>query len=167
MTSPTIGRGNDSRRDAKAFTLLEMVFVLAIISLVMGLAALSLSEFGQDRAVDVARTELTFLVRQGRQFASDTGETVWVVFEKNRFGLLDQRGPDAIAWTDLPDVMVRIQRVGDPQWRQPELFFWEFTPRQLGEPLAVRLTGSLGADMALEFSPLSGEARLLDPSRLR
>jgi len=73
---------------------------------------------------------------------------------------------DAIAWTDLSNVAVRLRRVGDTEWRQPQLF-WEFTPRQLGEPLAVRLTGLQGADLAMEFSPLSGESRMLDTSRLR
>jgi len=167
MTTFIRARPPGARNGLVGFTLLELVFVMAIIALVMGMSAFSLSEFGQNREIDTARAELTFLVRQARQIAGDTGETVWVVFEKNRFGLLDQSGIDAIAWTDLSNVAVRLRRVGDREWRQPDLFFWEFTPRQLGEPLAVRLTGAQGADLALEFSPLSGESRLLDTSRLR
>jgi prepilin-type N-terminal cleavage/methylation domain-containing protein len=152
---------------APGFTLLELVFVMAIIALVMGMGAFSLAEFEQNRSIDVARTELTFLVRQARQVASDTGETVWMVFEKNRFGLLDSRGPGAISWAEIPDISVRLRRVGEKQWQQPSPFFWEFTPRQLGEPLAVRLTGAQGTDLALEFSPLSGEPLLLDVTKLR
>lgn len=155
------------RLDAPGFTLLELVFVMAIIALVMGMSAFSLAEFEQNRSIDAARADLTFLVRQARQVASDTGETVWIVFEKNRFGLLDSRGPGAISWSQGADIAVRLRRVGERKWQQPELFFWEFTPRQLGEPLAVRLTGLQGADLGLEFSPLSGESLLLDPAKLR
>jgi type II secretory pathway pseudopilin PulG len=148
--------------------LLEIIFVMAIIVLVMGLGAYSLSDFGEKRAVENAQTELAFLVRQARQVASDTGETVWMVFQKNRFGMLDDKGPDAIAWTEIPDISVRLKRVGEKEWKQPDLFFWEFTPRQLGEPLSVRFTGAQqGGDVALEFSPLSGEGRPIDTARLR
>jgi prepilin-type N-terminal cleavage/methylation domain-containing protein len=167
MKTPSLSQRGAAGSGAAGFTLLELVFVMAIIALVMGMGAFSLAEFEQNRSIDVARTELTFQVRQARQVASDTGETVWVVFQKNRFGLLDSRGPDAIAWSELPDIAIRLRRVGEREWLQPELFFWEFTPRQLGEPLAVRLTGVQGADLALEFSPLSGESRLLDVAKLR
>ena len=152
---------------ASGFTLLELIFVMAIIALVMGLGAYSLKDFGEKRAVDNAKTEISFLVRQARQVAGDTGETVWLVFQKNRFGLLNEQGPEAMAWTDIPEITIRLRRAGDTTWQPPELFFWEFTPRQLGEPLGVRFTGGQGADIAMEFSPLSGEGRMLDTSRLR
>ncbi len=156
-TSP----GNDG------FTLLELVFVLAIIALVMGLAAFSLAEFGQTRAIDSARAELTFLVRQARLIAGETGETAWLVFTKDRFGLMAEGvAPESVAWVPLNEVKLRIRRAGDTEWREPEAFFWEFTPRQIGEPLAIRLTGS-GADLAVEFSALTGEGRILETARLR
>jgi type II secretion system protein H len=146
------------------FTLLEVVFVLAIIGLVMGLAAYSLAEFGRTNAVEEAKAELTFLARQARHQARETGETVWLVLTKERFGLLDRRGEDAMSWTDLRGVRLRVLRAGDTEWREPELYFWEFPPRQLGEPIALRLTGGRGsgADLALQFSPLTGEARPLE-----
>jgi len=154
-------------RFSGGFTLLEVVFVLSIIGLVMGLAVYSLAEFGRTNAVEEAKAELTFLARQARHKARETGETVWLVLTKERFGLLDHRGEGSMSWTDLRGVRLRVLRAGDTQWQEPELYFWEFTPRQLGEPIALRLTGAAGsgADLALQFSPLTGEARPLELNR--
>jgi len=103
MTTFIRARSAGARNGPAGFTLLELVFVMAIIALVMGMSAFSLSEFAQNREIDTARTELT-LVRQARQIAGDTGETIWVVFEKTvlacwtRTGWMRSPGPISPMW---------------------------------------------------------------------
>lgn len=145
---------------AGGFTLLEMVFVLSIIALVMGLAAYSLARFDETREIDDVKSALQESARLARRLASDSGQSTWVVLQPGSVSV-DRRGVPILTH-DWSGVEVAVRQLGSGDWQVPERFYWEFVPRQLGEPTAFRLSSRGVPDIVLEFNPLTGEGRVMD-----
>lgn len=88
-TSP-IGMGqNSSQRFAQAFTLVELILVMALLATLMAFAAPSLSSSLRQRNVEQEAMRFLALTEQGRSTAVSQGlpMTVWIDPASRRFGL--------------------------------------------------------------------------------
>lgn len=82
LTAPT-------RRSARAFTLIELILVMALLSTVLGVAAPSLSRFFRGRSLDSEAERFLALTRlaQSRAVAEGVPMVVWVDDEEGTYGL--------------------------------------------------------------------------------
>lgn len=163
MTFIEASAGGRRRSGAAGFTLLELIFVMSIIALVMGLAAYSLARFDETREIDDVKSALQESARLARRLASDSGQSVWVVVQRDGV-TVDRRGVPILThqWSG---VEVAVRQLGSGDWQMPETFYWEFAPRQLGEPTAFKLASRGVPDIILEFNSLTGEGRVVEGLR--
>lgn len=93
MMSPT-GRKNSAYRSARAFTLIELIVVMALLSIIALITAPSLSRFFRgNELLDQARQFLA-LTRYARSQAASTGIPMvfWIDEQQNEYGLRAQPG---------------------------------------------------------------------------
>ena len=93
MTS-AIGRKNNARHSARAFTLIELIVVMALLSIIALITAPSLSRFFRgNELLDEARQFLA-LTRYARSQAASTGVPMvfWIDEQQNQYGLRTQPG---------------------------------------------------------------------------
>lgn len=96
MTFPT---GNPPIRDDKpacglAFTLVELLLVMALLTIVIGLSAPSLSRFFRGRTLEMEAGRLLALTRYGQSRAVSTGVpmVLWIDRAEGTYGLREEMG---------------------------------------------------------------------------
>ena len=76
-------------RPARAFTLIELILVMAILTVAVGLTAPSLAKFFRGRALNSEARRMLSLVRYGQERAASEGlpMELWVDASSRKFGL--------------------------------------------------------------------------------
>lgn len=83
------GQSNDKRRRSQAFTLVELVLVMAILSAVVAVAAPSLGGFFRGRKQESEARRILSLIRYGQSRAASEGipTILWFDVKKGMYGL--------------------------------------------------------------------------------
>lgn len=151
MTTP--GR-IDPPREARGFTLFEVLLALGIVAVLLGVTVPMVMEaFGESETETVTR-----LVEES-VFAAHA--SALEVGEARRLGL-DDRGlvslAQGIPHAELPEGWkLQVRRFSETRFRRPERGeYWEFNGAGICEPLALRLTGETGS-VTLQFDPLTAQ----------
>jgi type II secretion system protein H len=94
MISPTGNRRNAKRDRQQAFTLVELILVMALLTVVLGLAAPSLSRFFRGRALDTEAGRFLALTRYGQSRAVSSGlpMVLWIDRTEGEYGLREADG---------------------------------------------------------------------------
>jgi type II secretion system protein H len=99
MISPTGNLRNAKAGRPQAFTLIELILVMALLTVVIGLAAPSLSRFFRGRALDTEAGRFLALTRYGQSRAVSSGlpMVLWIDRTEGEYGLREAEGfgPDA------------------------------------------------------------------------
>lgn len=140
---------------AGAFTLLEILMVLAVIALLLGVAIPLTSGFSREQEFrDVVRG-LLVLAKTARTDAMTSGHAAEVVFMKKGFALRRHGEEEPSKAVQIPSGMqYSILPFGSEKALRPDGQKWIFQPTGLCEPLTVRLTDG-GAWMETTFDPLT------------
>src|SRR5437773_1580616 len=77
-----------------AFTLIELILVMALLSIVLAFAAPALSSFFRGRTIDSEARRLVSLIRYGQSRAVSEGVPIilWIDARKNTYGLQHEPG---------------------------------------------------------------------------
>lgn len=104
-----------SRPSPDAFTLIELILVMAMLVILMAVMAPSLSGFFRGRTVDGEVRRLSSLIRYGRERAISEGlpMVLWLDPQQRAYGLADDSGygtPDthAVAYPLSRDVVLEV-----------------------------------------------------------
>jgi Tfp pilus assembly protein FimT len=143
------------RRRAAAFTLLEMITVMAVMMLMLGIASFAMREASPDPSVRKPGDELIRLSKTAVRASAIQGRGFAISFDRSGFSLLTEQSGQRDR-VNLPKGMkVFIKRWGARQWEEADGHRWWFGSQGLCEPLSVRLTAQDSALM-MKFNPLTG-----------
>src|SRR2546428_13536645 len=113
MTSPTGNRRNDR---ASAFTLIELILVMAMLAIVISVALPSLKGFFRGRSLDSEARRFLSLTRYGQSRAVSEGVPMelWIDTRRGAYGLQQQAGytdgdSNAVAFAVEEDVRIEVQ----------------------------------------------------------
>ena len=169
-----------------AFTLIELVLVIAVMLLAVGALIPLLSNRSDERNLKLAGDEIERMARQARTSAVYQGRAAHISLLEDGFQLVAGRAADASAgdparrglfFTEraaaatppgeaaerpgysLPDgVAYRIRRWGSEHWREPDGQQWVFQRSGLCEPLTLRIESG-ESWIELLFSPLTADVQ--------
>lgn len=161
----------------RAFTLMEMLIVLAIIGLVFAGSFAGLSSLNSRKVLSQPFDDIRSMAKTAWQRAM-TEQRAWQIrFYPDRFVLepkqavneedrkmfraADQalnRGSGVQTVTVSPEVVMEVRRWGQPQWITPQAsppVVWVFEHSGLCEPLSVRFTTEEAGTIGAQFDPLT------------
>ncbi len=138
-----------------AFTLLEILMVLAIIALLLGVVIPLTTGFSRDQEFRDVMRELLVLAKTARMEAMTSGRPTSIVFDKGGFGLLRTGEEEPSEAVTIPKKMsYTLHPFGTDKTVRPEGQRWIFQPSGICEPIAVNLTDG-EAWMEMRFDPLT------------
>ena len=138
-----------------AFTLLEILMVLAIIALLLGVAVPLTSGFSREQELRDVMRGLLVLAKTARMDAMTTGHPAEVVFGKDAFGLRRAREEEVSETVKIPHSMhYTLLPFGADKAERPDGQRWIFQPSGICEPVSVHLTDD-EAWMEWRFDPLT------------
>ncbi len=121
MTSPTGPRTSAERPRRAAFTLIELLLVMALMIIVIAVVAPSLSNFFRGRNLDSESRRFLALTRYARSRAISEGMpmVLWIDPEQRAYGLTEEFGfgpqdERAVTYRLEPDVDIELDRRGLP-----------------------------------------------------
>lgn len=164
----------------RAFTLMEMLLVLAIISLVFAGSYSGISALNDQNVLQQPFDDLRSLAKTAWQ-RSLTEQRAWQIrFYPDRFELQPkqavnaddqklfqaadkamQRGSGVESVAVPPEVMMEVRKWGQPQWFRPQkdtVVTWVFEHSGLCEPISVRFTSDHGT-VGAQFDPLTASVK--------
>lgn len=142
-------------RFSTAFSLLEILMVLAIIALLLGVAIPLTTGFSRDQEFRDVMRELLVLAKTARREAMTTGRPVQVVFDKGGFALFRAGEDEPSEVVKLPAKMsYTLRPFGTDKSLRPDGQRWIFQSTGICEPIAVNLTDG-EAWMEMRFDPLT------------
>jgi len=170
MTSAT-GEAARGLPSARAFTLFEVLIVLAIIALFTGFFLLRFDDGATEEALATATTDLKTAAFKAKKRAYAFRRDQYIVFSPGGF-LLTER-PPALDGTAPPPpgeehggayaepfrlpsgVVMELRPPGSSKWTREPGVAWTFRSSGLNDPLSVRF--SMGRSYSrLEFNVLTG-----------
>lgn len=94
----TQASASSSRARTQAFTLIELILVMALLAVVLGIGAPSLSRFFRGRALDSEARRIVSLTHYGQSRAASEGVpvTLWFDEEEGRYGLQAEMTTDLV-----------------------------------------------------------------------
>jgi len=132
----------------RAFTLIEMLVVLSIITLLFGVSIISISGVKEEDRLRRAVAMVEKSARENLLMAVRDQRLVRMSLEAGSFGPASDFGGK-----------LEIRRVGERVFRAPKRGeVWEFNPTGICEPIEVRLSGS-GGTVELAFDALTACAK--------
>ena len=140
MTTLPIGmQKNDPEQDGRAFTLLELIIVMAVLATILAFSAPSLSRSLRERRVQEEAARFLALTEYARNEAASQGVpmTVWIEAAAGRFGLAPADGyavDEARRREYVLNPDVHLELTGGPVSRSGILTI-EFTPDGTADPL--------------------------------
>lgn len=131
-----------------AFTLIEILVVLSIITLLLGVSIISISGVKEEDRLRRAVSMIETTARENLLMAVKDQRLVTMSLAVGVFGSASDFGGK-----------LEIRRVGERSFREPKLGeTWEFNPTGICEPIEVRLSGS-GGTVELAFDALTACAK--------
>jgi Tfp pilus assembly protein FimT len=117
MTLATGNRGNNGGRGARAFTLIELILVMAVLIMAVSIVMPALSRFFGGHKVDLEAKRFMSLIHYGRSRAASDGVPVilWVDPATGAYGLKQQPGytdsdPKAVDHTVADGLKLDVER---------------------------------------------------------
>src|SRR5258708_3608973 len=103
---------------SRAFTLIELILVMALLSIVLAVSAPALSGFFRGRTVDAAARRLVSLIRYGQSRAVSEGVPIilWIDARRGTYGLEQEPG-----YADLDSKAVRFELPKDLRIEAPDV----------------------------------------------
>lgn len=136
------------RKTHQAFTLIEILVVLSIITLMLGISIISISGIKDEDRLRRAVAMIETTARDNLLQAVKTQQLVTMPLAAGSFGT----GSDFSG-------MLKVRRVGERGFREPKRGeTWEFSPTGICEPIEVRLSGP-GGTVELAFDALTACAK--------
>ncbi len=137
-----------SRKTRQAFTLLELLVVLSIITLLFGVSIISIAGIKDEDRLRRAVAMIETSARENLLMAVKDQRLVRMPLAAASFGSASDFGGK-----------LEIRRVGERVFREPRRGeIWEFSPTGICEPIEVRLSGS-GGRVELAFDALTACAK--------
>lgn len=137
-----------SRKTRQAFTLLEMLVVLTIITLLFGVSIISIAGIKDEDRLRRAVATIETSARENLLLAVKDQRLVRMPLTPDSFGSVSDFGGK-----------LQIRRVGERAFREPRRGeIWEFSPTGICEPIEVRLSGP-GGRVELAFDALTACAK--------
>lgn len=138
-----------------AYTLIEIMLVMALIALLLGTAVPLVSGFSREQKLrDVVR-ELLVMAKTARTDAVTTGHAAEIVFGKRAFSLRRSDETEPGRTETIPAGMAYTLRAfGAEKAQKPDGQRWVFQPSGLCEPITVRVVDD-DAWMEVRFDPLT------------
>ncbi len=152
-TAGAPGRGS---RPPGGYTLLEILMVLAIMSLLVGAAVPMVTGFSREQRLrDVAR-ELLIFAKTARTDAMTTGQATEVVFGAKAIGLRRPGDKEEPSETMQPPagIKVTLRPFGEDKVQKRDGQRWIFQPTGLCEPLTIIITEG-ESYLEIDFDPLT------------
>ena len=158
-----------SQSGKKAFTLLEMVVVIALTGLLLGIAMPSIDDLWQDQALQAKLDSFNKIVRTAQSLAHDRQAQTYVTFEEERVfiypeieeeeGFAANRGLKfmALGEKELFE-MTKPYALQDAPTRKNR---WAFWPTGNCEPVTIKYSGPSGTWTQI-FDPLSASGRITE-----
>ena len=142
------------------FTILEMIVVLAIMSLMVTFFAMSFFESSADDDLRMAAADLRTAAQKASRLSEAHGGDFYLVLDRGGFGLGENSGVGDFGETTfehaLPkNIRLKLRRFGDEGWTDPSNFAWGFPANGISEPLDVRLEKGR-AYVEMSFNALTG-----------
>lgn len=161
-----------TRGRSDGFTLIELILVLAILTVMSALVAPMMFGLLRDNELMVARHDLELMARTARRDALVRQSRVELRMDGRGVSLWwgpemtaeepDRLAPDSQGWLEVdrinwPEgVVVRVLRWQERKWRTlDEEQVWAFQPSGLSEPLSIRFEQDRYW-VEVDFSPLHG-----------
>jgi prepilin-type N-terminal cleavage/methylation domain-containing protein len=133
---------------AAGFTLVEMLVVLAVITLMLGISIISISGIKDEDRLRRAVAVIETTARESLLQAVKNQQLVRMQLAAGSFGSAADFGGK-----------LEIRRFGEREFRAPKRGeIWEFSPTGICEPIEVRLSGS-GGTVELAFDALTACAK--------
>ncbi len=161
--------GENGRRQRSGFTLIELILVMALLTVVVSLTAPKLSRFFHGRTLDSEARRLLALTRSGQSRAVSEGVPMdlWVDAEKGEFGLeaepcYEPSDPKAVEFT--LDSGLQIEVVGETPAATPVSTFNR--GREVSRASAPRVVPARANLPTIRFLP-DGSISETSPSKLQ
>lgn len=170
-----MNRSNHSSR--LAFSLLEMVIAMFIVSILMGLVILGTRSLLEDEQLRAASRKLVLMAKTARQYALLENRPYEIVMQADRWTLRPVRdessGEEASAVSELgfqedevepveyvlPEkIKMKIRLWGSTDWEKPLELVWHFSAVGLCAPNSFRLEKE-DSWMQVTFNPLTANAQ--------
>lgn len=164
----------------RAFTLMEMVLVMAIVALVFAGVFVGMAALNDERALQKPYVELQGMAKTAWQRAMLEQNSQQIVFYSTRFELQPRQAVNeadarffsemdkakgrssGAAGVDVPEgVRMEVRRWASNEWVKPgdkQPVAWIFDASGLCEPISVRFTSELGS-VGAQFDPLTASVK--------
>ena len=161
----------------RAFTLMEMLIVLAIIGLVFAGTFTGLSSLNSQKVLTQPYDDIRSMAKTAWQRALAEQRPYQIRFYPDRFVLEPrqaaneddyklsqktdkpvQQGSEVETVTIPPEVLMEVRRWGQSQWIRPQVsppVAWIFEHSGLCEPMSVRFTSEESGTLGGRFDPLT------------
>jgi type II secretion system protein H len=138
--------------NSRGFTLLEVMMVIALITIVLAVMIPVTSASSRERKLRAAAAEIGEMVRAQRDAAREEGRRRLVDIRSRGFF---ERGSDHKQVLDQPEAEDFYVRYPGGKWEKPAGQTWEFSPAGMVTPLSVRLEQG-DAYIEVDFDLLTG-----------
>jgi prepilin-type N-terminal cleavage/methylation domain-containing protein len=164
----------------RAFTLMEMLLVLAIIGMVFAGSYIGISSLNDQQALHEPYENLRSMAKTAWQRSLSEQNSWQIRFYPDRFVLEPKqavneddrrmfmerdremnRGSGVETVVVAPEILMEVRRWGQPHWFRPEkgmLVAWIFEHSGLCEPISVRFTSEHGT-VGAQFDPLTASVK--------
>lgn len=148
-----------SRRDGRGFSLLELIAVLAVFSLILGMAAFPVADLLRQQAFEEPVASLKQMARQAAGLASSRNRRHVIRLEPSGATLVRSGAAAPIDQVQFPaSVRFSIRPWGGSTFMEPEAYDWIFDASGLCEPIRVRFEEN-DSFFEVEFHPLGAGVR--------
>lgn len=154
--------GNDARRHAPGFTLLELILVLVVMSLVLAVAYPSMSRGKTAFHLRAVGRDLISSIRAAREAAVTEQRVMQVLIDTQdqQVTVSSDVGEDPRVFKVPGDIQMQILTpAGEPV--EPGTLIIRFLPNGSSDDALIAIKAETGAALKIALDPIMGSARIL------